>query len=775
MMDDGPDIDLDDDELLDEEETAQPQPGASGAQGKAGLPVDNAREILRVRLNDMMGIALDWHQLALDHPTIANDPDFPPAHHYAIKATTGIGKSEISRLEVASYYIPEARRRGLPHRVLILVPTHKLAGEARARMPVGITVAIWQGRDGIHLATGEPMCRNLHAVNAAIKIGADVQKTACRNKNARCPFFAECLYQEQKKAARNADVIFAAHEALFQVPKTLGKNFGLVIIDEGFWQKGLVGKNGEGFLLAIDRLDHELGEFPVRYKGVSEVESWTRDLRELIHQLQTALAHMPDGFVTRTPLIDAGLKPKHLLDDSSCKAAGKLEWQRKLKTVGLRPGLDEKAVKKLATKFGFLGQLRRRAAMWNKLDELIAGNEETSGQLRLETVTTEEGSVRQLRIMGRKKIAEGIAKMPIIHADATLQFDLTRHHLPSLELFGEIKVAAPHMRITQVIGLPVGKASLKRGNRQKPGEEDRITRKRQRLADVVRHVAQGRRGLIVTYKDIETDFAGIENVETGHFGAVEGIDRWSNVEVAFIIGRPLPSPKAVAKLAASISGKPVEVSDMVERNHTIHLTDGTEHTITCRVCEDPDAEMVRQAITYAAIEQAIGRVRGINRTANNPVEVYLIIHDVVAPNIEIDEVVEFGDLEPGAIDHMIDRGLILQMPTDASKVWKDLFPSRSAAKMAYRRAGLSIRKCPPGPGPRVRLVTSPGISISTRRCDQPPWAALAFQSRGRGQVPRLALVNLLKFPDPRAVLVAALGPLVKFEIVKEEGQELAAE
>jgi len=404
-----------------------------------------------------MTCALGWHELVLEHTDIADDPDFPAARHDAIKATTGTGKSDLSRQKVASYYIPEAKRRGLPHRVLILVPTHKLADEARGKMPAGITTAIWQGRDGIDVATSKPMCRNLEAVNAAIKVGADVQRTACKNKNWRCPFFADCLYQKRKKPAARADVVFAAHETLFQFPKAIGKNFGLVIVDEGFWQKGLVGKNGEGFLLASDRLDHELREFPVRYKGVTEVESYTRDLRDLIWRLQSALAAMPDGFVQRQPLLDAGLLPKKLLDDSSCKAAVKLEWQRKVKNIGLRPGLSEKEMKKLAAKFGFLGQLRRRAAMWNKLDELIAGSDEISGQLRLETITTEEGSVRQLRIMGAKKIAERIIKMPIIHADATLQYDLTRHHLPRLELSDKIKVAAPHMQITQVIGLPGAK------------------------------------------------------------------------------------------------------------------------------------------------------------------------------------------------------------------------------------------------------------------------------------------------------------------------------
>ena len=53
--------------------------------------------------------------------------------------------------------------------------------------------------------------------------------------------------------------MFAAHEILFQMPKALGKNFGLVVVDEGFWQDGITGTR-----LAIDRLDHELEAFPVR-------------------------------------------------------------------------------------------------------------------------------------------------------------------------------------------------------------------------------------------------------------------------------------------------------------------------------------------------------------------------------------------------------------------------------------------------------------------------------------------------------------------------------
>ena len=49
------------------------------------------------------------------------------------------------------------------------------------------------------------------------------------------------------------------------------------------------------------------------------------------------------------------------------------------------------------------------------------------------------------------------------------------------------------MRVTQVIGLPVGKASLQAlpAGKRSDDEEERVARKRQRLVDAVRHLVEG--------------------------------------------------------------------------------------------------------------------------------------------------------------------------------------------------------------------------------------------------------------------------------------------
>ena len=735
------------------------------AKPKRGPSADEARETLRCHLAEISACALARHdvmrELGLDEIKDVFDP-----LHYAIKAMTGVGKSDLSRQEVASYYIPEAKRMGLPHRVLIAVPTHKLADEARSKMPEGGTVAVWQGRGGTHLETGEPMCGDLPAVNAALEIGAAVEETACKSKTARCALYEICWYQKQKAAARTADIVYVAHEALFQAPKAIGKGFGLIIVDESFWQTGLTTKSS----LVISSLADELKTFPVRYKGVSEIESWTDDLRKTIRQLQHALDQMPDGYVLRQPLVDAGLaEPAIAGGDSPCTNAGKLEWQRKVETK-LRPGVSEEQRKAAVEKFGFMGQLRRRHRMWRSLHELIAGNDAVSlgkpvasGQLLIETIKTKNGPVRCLRLLGRKDIAAKLKDLPLIVADATLPFELVKNYMPSLELICDLNVEAPHMKVTQVIGLPVGKSSLQplKAGKRKPGEEERVGRKRQRLADAVRHLTQGRRGLVITYQSIEDDFWGIEGVEVAHFGAVAGIDRWGDVDVLVMIGRPFPKSEDIQNMAAAITGKPVIAGVPMVQECKVLKGPLAGRIIKRKIFGTPEAEMTRQAVTEAAVEQALGRVRGVNRTAANPVEVFLILDDTIVPGIEVDEVIDFSEIEPGAVDEMIIRGLIPQMPSDAAKIYPDLFPSRKAAQKAYQRAGLRLELGPPGP----RLATSPNKIHLSRRCRQPPRVALRFQPGGRGQLPRFCIANLVKVPDPRAVLEAALGPLALFEVL----------
>src|SRR6478736_4497359 len=107
--------------------------------------------------------------------------------------------------------------------------------------------------------------------------------------------------------------------------------------------------------------------------------------------------------------------------------------------------------------------------------------------------------------------------------------DACRRH--DRELSVDIDVDAPHQKIVQIIGTSTGKSALepRRAGERSPDEEERVGRKVGKYVDFVRiKAAGGKKVLVITYKSIEHRFAGIDGVETGHFGALEGIDRWKD-------------------------------------------------------------------------------------------------------------------------------------------------------------------------------------------------------------------------------------------------------
>src|SRR5438132_1187123 len=154
-------------------------PGAAKQPG--ALPVEVARDMLRAVIDQQMTNAILFHE---------SGGGSVPAP-VAVCVPTGVGKSEAARTGIARY-VEQAKKtyaakkagkkkqkkKRIPHRVLVFVPTHKLGEEARQRLPEGIKTALWQSRKATDLATGEPLCLNLQAVAAAEAIGADVERTA---------------------------------------------------------------------------------------------------------------------------------------------------------------------------------------------------------------------------------------------------------------------------------------------------------------------------------------------------------------------------------------------------------------------------------------------------------------------------------------------------------------------------------------------------------------------------------------------------------------------
>jgi hypothetical protein len=500
------------------------EPGAPKEQD--ALPVEVARDMLRAVIDRQMAGAIGFHE--------GNGGSVPEA----VCVPTGVGKSEASRAGMV-HYVEQARktygpkksgkkkskRKRIRHRVLVCLPTHKLGEEARQRLPEGITSALWQSRKATDLVTGEPLCLNLQAVAAAEAVGADVERTACRKgrrgqKPILCPFYHQCGYQAQKKAAKDADVIFCAHPYIFAPPQELTRKVGLVVIDESFWQSGLTSS-----YIAVDTLDAELETFPVRNNGYEKNGDDTAHLADLIDRLKLAIElargvqlidfpgnySRPDGYLTKSALNAAGLLPSTKYEDGSGATAAKLEWRRKVNVDDLTPESSAETAKARAEEFQFLGQLGKRSAMWHAVEELLSGPDEATGRLRIVMKSTKDGAVLCLRINGRREIHKRIAELPVVVLDATLSLEILKYFFPQIQVALDLKVMAPHQHVTQVVGLPVGKASLsqREPGRRGTGEEKRVANKRARLIKTVRKLAAGRRTLLITNKELEALFEQI--------------------------------------------------------------------------------------------------------------------------------------------------------------------------------------------------------------------------------------------------------------------------
>ena len=73
---------------------------------------------------------------------------------------------------------------------------------------------------------------------------------------------------------------------------------------------------------------------------------------------------------------------------------------------------------------------------------------------------------------------------------------------------------------------------------------------------------------------------------------------------------------------------------------------------------DPVAEAIRWSICEGELIQAIGRGRGVNRTAETPLEIDLLT-DAVLP-LTIHEVVPWQQIRPSRRDLMALEGVVLE-------------------------------------------------------------------------------------------------------------------
>jgi len=614
---------------------------------------DAARAVLNEALGDACRTIEAWHSLPLDD-----------APQIGLRATVGLGKSQLALkhlLELRSRLAALQR----PHRILVLTPSLELADETAAGWrAAGADVAVLRGYLARDRVARQPMCLDVEAVAAAMTARSNIQSTTCIHGEHRCSFFSRCRKQANRLEVETADVVVAAYDVLFSGLAVDAASIGVILIDEGCWSRAARTTScawEEGVPGGIMRKARSRR----RYEQAAEATAVLLNLRQRL-----AAAIDEPGVLRSAAVLAAGLT------EADCRDAARFERQT-LQETGLYPGMDREARRAAKKAVQANEPIHARIAVWSALAEQLR----TGCEGRVRVVATEPSP--QLEVHEVKPVHVTLQGKPVLHLDATLRLELARTVLPRMTV-QEIDAAAPHMSVTLVQG-SFGKTSLCPDAAISPAEQQRRANRLAECVDYVRwqarRVTPGRL-LVVTYQSIEDTFAAIPGVETAHFNNVAGLDCYRDVAALIVIGRPLPRDTALLPLAAAYFG--VEVTGGYRRQVAgVRMRDGTSQRVRVRRHGDPQAELLRAAICDDELVQAIGRGRGVNRSAADPLEVH-VLADVALPLVH-DRVLPWEMLKPDLFQRMLLEGIAVDSPGDAALLHPRLFGSAEQAKKAFQR------------------------------------------------------------------------------------------
>jgi putative DNA primase/helicase len=829
---------LDDEFILsDDEFKSPPSPYRDPTYPAPTITVLQARGAVKEGVGRFFGPLIGhWTEAARYERAVKDGLDaeepLPPA--IALNVGTGIGKSRdarhqaagiirrarsglaaLKRQRVALLQDIRARRRGgekaitppldREHRTalkrllrgIVAVPRHDLGDEtARAFHELGLKAVVWRGREADapnqkHLTERKAMCLDLGAVKDALRAGANVSEACCAKLDRetgdvfRCPFFDQCQYQQMLREAAGADILIVPHELLFNsIPSEVGR-FGFVVIDEGFWQKGLRGLDGRAIKLTVDTLTEETPEIFDREGNRDDFA--TNDLVTARAKLARALRSADEGPLNRKHLVGAGLTV------AECGDAKKLEWKR-ITRPNITPGMDPIERKDEADRTEHSGKrVRLVARLWSCVADLINAEEPEalSGRLSIGKTKGPDGPARAVTLRWRDDLSTRVTDLPILHLDATMRAPLVRAYLPRVEIMDEVQATMPFVTVRQVYdrpfsahmlitrngemdeSLPAEKAEEKRkrrerDNRTRVNHAQRVLwyiRKRARefhgkggLVDIGKPTEKRIDVLVVCQQDLEHLLPTVgtvpDGVETAHHNAVAGADRWKHVACLIVIGRTLPGPDGIEARAGALSGmcpvscplpeKGMPWYDKVERG--IRLADGSGLKVGGDQHPDPLAEDVRWSICEGELLQIIGRPRGVLRTEADPLQID-ILTDVCLP-VTVDEAVEWRDVVPTEIEEALNRGAVLTNSADMTAAFPDLWPNHKAAR-----------------NDRGRSASNAFIEAIIK-ANEAVLSTAIYQPAGSGQKPRTGWFDLSAIPDPSAWLTEKIGPLARCEITE---------
>jgi putative DNA primase/helicase len=364
--------------------------------------------------------------------------------------------------------------------------------------------------------------------------------------------------------------------------------------------------------------------------------------------------------------------------------------------------------------------------------------------------------------------------------DATLSEGLVSRHFPQFEA-KSIDVEMPHVHIRQITDKALAARMMIPTDYDTQRKNKERLRNVQRLQNHIEFEAQRFNGFQNSLQDESTSILHVsqlkleselkknglpKNVITAHYNAVKGLNTYSNVQKIIISGRTLPRVSEVEKMASVMMGHPIETvgSAFPLKQKPIFTTSNLIQLVEAPYHPDPLVEEIRWQICEAESIQAIGRGRGIRRTAKEPLEID-ILTNVPLP-FPVDELTTWKEIIPDDFDLcLMLHGVLPLSKGELARVYKQYFENRDAARYRLRGAGGTNGVIDRFWGGKMPYIVSKGnLPPQTIK----PWV-VRYKRPGRGHGPNwiTALIHP-RHQNPRTALEAKVGPVTAFELLPQE-------
>lgn len=188
----------------------------------------------------------------------------------------------------------------------------------------------------------------------------------------------------------------------------------------------------------------------------------------------------------------------------------------------------------------------------------------------------------------------------------------------------------------------------------------------ERRKATARCIINGRRVDVLVVAQVEVEkkllSSGLpSNVCVGHFNAMRGLDVFKTVPAVVVVGRPMPDPIALHKMAEAMlyddsSVLAITVSDSMAAVIELQRADGTMHSAAGERHPDARVQELVEMTANGELRQALARARLFDRSEANTAKLY--VFGAVNTGIPVHAFADMAETDPGADGVIAAAGVI---------------------------------------------------------------------------------------------------------------------